>query len=406
MPSSQQQQTSLTNFFSGGRSNITLGPKQSRRLQDGDALASVRVAPFTTAKKRRRMMPGETSRDDDRSRFGQCPLCEACLPWHRLESHAAICTGKPEGQPERNENHNPQTTKLPAAGEGEATVHDSTVSRRITPAKASPQASVTSIVREGTKNADLSSAASSPPLPVVQHPLLLQRKVKPSVPTAPLSSSEPLQVPPGLYVYPEFITLAEEEQLIQLLDDPTLQQPPWKLGRFNGQQCGKRWGVHCNLRDRRVDAPEHPLPPLFQSMLFPKLAQLECWDELAVKRKRKHPYVLVPNEANAIDYRRQRGDWLQAHVDDRKLSTEPIANLSLAGDCYMTFQNVRDTNNSYKVRLPRRTLLVLTGPARYNYTHAIANSDLLSDRRVSITMRESPLTMAHHPTTITVSAKK
>ena len=100
----------------------------------------------------------------------------------------------------------------------------------------------------------------------------------------------------------------------------------------------------------------------------------------------------VPNEANAIDYHRKQGHWLQNHVDDRQLSKEPIANLSVAGDCYMTFRNERVRGESKRVLLPRRTLQVLTGKARYDYSHGICNKDLLSDRRVSITMRESPLT--------------
>jgi hypothetical protein len=47
-----------------------------------------------------------------------------------------------------------------------------------------------------------------------------------------------------------------------------------------------------------------------------------------------------------------------------------------------------------RVLLKRGTLQVLTGNAGYDFSHAIANSDLLSDRRVSVTMRESPSTVA------------
>jgi alkylated DNA repair dioxygenase AlkB len=106
--------------------------------------------------------------------------------------------------------------------------------------------------------------------------------------------------------------------------------------------------------------------------------------------------MCIPNEANAIDYRRKQGHWLQAHVDDRRLSKEPIANLSLVGDCYMTYCNQAMHRNTAvkekRVLLKRGTLQVLTGKARYDFSHAIANTDLLSDRRVSVTMRESPLT--------------
>ena len=197
-------------------------------------------------------------------------------------------------------------------------------------------------------------------------------------------SYEPI---PGLYVYEDFIT--EEEESLILKNCVNVGRgvlPPWKMCRFNGKHIGKRWGVHCNLRDRRVDAPQHPLPSVLQDIVFPKLRKLNL---PAMKN-------FSPNEANAIDYRRHEGHWLKAHVDDRKLSKEPIANLSLIGDCYMTFQNVARHRNlavsEQRVLLKKRCLQVLTGRARYDFSHGIANVDLKSDRRVSITMRESPLT--------------
>jgi alkylated DNA repair dioxygenase AlkB len=210
-------------------------------------------------------------------------------------------------------------------------------------------------------------------------------------------SSEPL---PGLFLYENFITEQEEAALLQMLDinptstsTSTVQEEgeednrawlPWKPSRFNGSNRGKRWGVHCNLRDRRVEAPAHALPEVLCHVVFPKLARLASMKGC------------TPNEANAIEYRRRQGHWLQAHVDDRKLSREPIANLSLAGDCTMTYRNQAMQRNTagpeQRVHLKRRCLQVLTGKARYDFSHGIANQDLLSDRRVSVTMRESPIT--------------
>ena len=190
-------------------------------------------------------------------------------------------------------------------------------------------------------------------------------------------SEEPL---PGLFIYENFITLEEEEMIINYLD--CLDVVKWKASRFNGKKLGKRWGVHCNLRDRRVDAPEWSLPDVITRILFPKLKMLG--------------FSFSPNEANSIDYRRSQGHWLQAHVDDRQLSKEPIANLSLAGDCYMTFRNQSKHRNlavsEKKILLKRRCLQVLTGNARYDFSHGIDHKDLLSERRISVTMRESPLT--------------
>lgn len=194
-------------------------------------------------------------------------------------------------------------------------------------------------------------------------------------------AEEPL---PGLFIYENFISEKEEQDILAYLDSEPLN--PWKQCSFNGLHVGKRWGVHCDLRSRRVDAPQHPLPSFMQSIIMPKLLSLQ-----PVKG-------CVPNESNAIDYRKSDGHYLKAHVDDRQLSKEAIANLSLAGDCIMTFRNVRMNKNltqkhdPVKVLLKRRTLQILTGKARYDYSHGIECDDILSARRISLTMRESPLT--------------
>jgi alkylated DNA repair dioxygenase AlkB len=252
------------------------------------------------------------------------------LPWHRIEQHAATCSGGVA-----------PTAAVAAAAVGPKR-------RRIDPALLEP-------------------------------------------------SAEPL---PGLFLYEDFITEQEEAEILAQLDGTSHPETylPWKAATFNGRHDGKRWGVHCNLRERRVDPAEHPLPPFLQDIVLDRLEQ-----RVRPMRDRR------PNEANAIDYRQKRSDYLVAHVDDRQLSKEPIANLSLAGDCYMTFTNVKMPRHAtaampaqIRLLLKRRCLQVLTGPARYDFSHAIAANDILSERRVSITMRESPLT--RNPTSTKPSA--
>ena len=65
----------------------------------------------------------------------------------------------------------------------------------------------------------------------------------------------------------------------------------------------------------------------------------------------------------------------------------------------MTFRNEKKHNvgnaalpSERKVLLKRCALQVLTGKSRYDYSHGITNDDILSEKRISITMRESPLT--------------
>ena len=229
-------------------------------------------------------------------------------------------------------------------------------------------------------------------------------------------TAEPI---PGLLVFEDFITPEEEEQILAAMDDFQKRDDylPWKQSAFNGNHLGKRWGVHCNLRTRQVTPAEHPLPRFMHDIMIPKLQALHL---PAMERVQ-----WVPNEANAIDYRRKQGHMLKNHVDDRKMSKEPIVNLSLAGDCYMTFINekmmIANNNNDRnhnrhsteeeiirekRVLLKRRCLQVLTGKARYDYSHGIRHSDLLTDRRVSLTMRESPLTTTTNNSSYAKSANQ
>lgn len=289
---------------------------------------------------KRKQQPGRRSADG--SCFGSCPLCQQVFPIRTLESHAAQCNGPapPQEQPSERQPHQSSEQKDSLSGWTTTTVSPASL---FSP---TPQAAVSC--------SDGSSTASS------------------SI--------------PGLYIYENFITEEDEARILAYLDGTLGDESfvPWTPATFNGKFSGKRWGVHCNLRDKRVTAAERPLPDFVQSLILPKLAALA-------------PMAGIhPNEANAIDYRRDMGHYLKSHVDDRQLSKEPIANLSLAGDCYMTFTNVSPRRNTSvmqsKVLLKRRTLQILTGAARYDYSHGIEHSDLLSARRVSVTMRESPLT--------------
>jgi alkylated DNA repair protein alkB family protein 4 len=236
----------------------------------------------------------------------------------------------------------------------------------------------------------------------------------------PSTGSPDVLLPPGLFLYEEFVTEEEEQRILeqldagrrrrdapdsdndreryedvvafQELDEADNDVVPWKATTFNGTHLGMRWGVHCQLKERRVMPADRDLPEVLKTIVMPRLLKLKPMNGCH------------PNEANAIDYRRHFGHWLKSHVDDRRLSKEPIANLSLAGDCVMTYTRVvdkpRKTNQQlqypaqqYRVLLRCRTLQILTGPARYEYAHGIDRTAFLSPRRVSITMRESPVTV-------------
>jgi alkylated DNA repair dioxygenase AlkB len=368
-PQGRTQQQRLAAFFCGSGDGGNSVNSSATRTQRGT----------TNSKKRRRRehgctltVVGNSENENNGSRFGICPLCQGSFPSYQLERHASDCTGVVSPSP---------TTAPTSRNNRTLVAYTASVTPSATPVSADPHIS-TSIVP--TEN--VTSKASA----VNIFTKSLGARIMSSKILAP--TSEPL---PGLFLYEEFISEEEELQILNELDgkDPSYVADflPWKASNFNGSHLGKRWGVHCNLRERRVDPdPEHPLPHFVQDIILPKLQHLPPMNGC------------VPNEANAIDYQRDLNHYLASHVDDRKLSKEPIANISFVGDCYMTFTNVAQNRNTAvsakRVLLKRRCLQVLTGKARYDFSHGIAHGDLLSDRRVSVTMRASPITNTNAPT--------
>lgn len=316
----------------------------------------------------------QASQRRNKSRFVPCPLCSQSFSFHVIEAHASACDGV-----KNNWKHGTVDVENKSSSSGFGSVPDCTASKGPSIAKKAS----TVLVHDNSSSGDHSPGHEQHPNSSKQDDAKLQW-------ASMIKSVQGNCSVPGLFLFEEFITEEEEHELINHLDGIDRKHhnnkqsflPPWKPSTFNGRHMGKRWGVHCSLKDRKVYPAENPLPQPIQNII----------QKITNHPRMKHSIMkgCTPNEANAIDYRRANGDYLKSHVDDRQLSKEPIANLSLAGDCLMTFKNERKQNQ--KILLKKRTLQILTGGARYDYSHGIDNEDLLSDRRISITMRESPIT--------------
>jgi alkylated DNA repair dioxygenase AlkB len=89
------------------------------------------------------------------------------------------------------------------------------------------------------------------------------------------------------------------------------------------------------------------------------------------------------------------GQGIKDHVDCEPCFTDTIASLSLGSKCVMNFTE-KSTKRVIPVLLEPRSLVVMTGPARYEWTHGIPprKSDEFQgrsfkrSRRVSLTFRK------------------
>lgn len=176
--------------------------------------------------------------------------------------------------------------------------------------------------------------------------------------------SEPVPDIPGLAYVPDFISAAEERALMKAIDDQ-----PWLNDLKRRVQ---HYGYKYDYRARAV-TPDSYLGPL------------PDWLEPVAK---KLPFK--PDQAIVNEY--EPGQGISAHVDCVPCFEGTIASLSLGFGAVMQFTN---RNEKQELYLEPRSLIILSGPARYDWTHAIParKSDMVSGfkiergRRVSLTFR-------------------
>ena len=180
----------------------------------------------------------------------------------------------------------------------------------------------------------------------------------------------------GHFLIENFIDEEEERRIVEFLDGDVTR--PWKDSSFNGAHEGKKYGVEANLLKRTVGPAVAPIPKILRELVIAKFATAHE----TLKR-------FTPNECNAISYRKDLGSTLTPHCDDRQLSSDILVNLSLLGNCTMTYIHEKYPEKKVDVFLPRRSLQIQSGSTRYDYMHSISNENLHDPRRVSVTFRES-----------------
>jgi len=179
-------------------------------------------------------------------------------------------------------------------------------------------------------------------------------------------------LPPGASLTADWITPQQEAALIAFLD----------AGAWSDElkRRVRHFGYRYDYRARRatVESRIGPLPEMLQG-----LAERLVADGF---------FLAVPDQVIANEY--LPGQGISAHVDCEPCFGEVIASLSLLLACEMRFACL-GSGETRAVILPPRSLLLLAGPARHDWTHAIParQSDVIDglrvkrQRRVSLTFR-------------------
>ncbi|NXG48298.1 ALKB4 dioxygenase, partial [Psilopogon haemacephalus] len=217
---------------------------------------------------------------------------------------------------------------------------------------------------------------------------------------------------PGVFLMEEFISEDEESEMVQLMDRDT-----WKPS-----QSGRRkqdYGPKVNFKKQRLKAGSFSGLPSFSKKI---VAQMEACPVLG---------GFSPVEQCNLDYRPERGSAIDPHFDDCWLWGERLVTLNLLSQtvlsmscdsegCIQLFPASRKEKGGWSLQgappagspagpdgsqrllssrlvprrevrvsiaLPRRSLLVLRGSARYGWKHSIHRRHILH-RRVGVTFRE------------------
>jgi len=93
-----------------------------------------------------------------------------------------------------------------------------------------------------------------------------------------------------------------------------------------------------------------------------------------------------PVELCNLEYEQARGSSIDFHQDDSWIWGELLVSVNMLRECVMTFVDDEEKRLAF-VLLPRRSLLVVSGDARYRSQHGIF-SHHVEGRRVVTTMRE------------------
>lgn len=158
--------------------------------------------------------------------------------------------------------------------------------------------------------------------------------------------------PPGLTLIENFITKKQEETLLKTLNwDECESVTSLQLKHRQVKHFGYEFEYGTNIVN-----PDDPIAPIpqdyeFLQTLFNKHNHKYKYDQLTINK-------YLP------------GQGIPPHIDTHSVFEDTILSLSLGSACIMNFKK---EDQNINVFLPARSLLIMTGEARYAWTHGICS---------------------------------
>lgn len=172
----------------------------------------------------------------------------------------------------------------------------------------------------------------------------------------------------GVSVILGFVTDIEEQTIVAEID-----RTIWKPS-----QSGRRkqdFGPQVNFKKKKLKLDNFTGLPEFSKVLVERM-----WIQVPALSD------FQPVELCNLDYIPERGSSIDPHFDDFWVWGERLVTLNLLSDTILTFSN-DEHYMEVAVPMPRRSLIIVEGAARYKWKHAIKRQHIVS-RRIAITLRE------------------
>lgn len=178
----------------------------------------------------------------------------------------------------------------------------------------------------------------------------------------------------GLKYITDFITSQEENDLLLAIN-----KEKWLTDLRRRVQ---HYGYKYDYKKRSLD----------YSMFIgeiPQWAQVIAEKIVGMQLMNKVPDQIIVNEYLP-------GQGIADHIDCEPCFEDTIVSLSLGSQCIMDIRNKNDKKNKKEILLEPRSLIVLSGDARYNWTHGIPSREkdkwdgisIARTKRVSLTFRK------------------
>ena len=157
----------------------------------------------------------------------------------------------------------------------------------------------------------------------------------------------------GLKYIPNFITSQEEQDLLTAVNN--------EIWFADLKRRVQHYGYKYDYKKRSLDYSMY-------------LGDIPKWIKIVADRfveqgfMKKSPDQVIVNEYLT-------GQGIADHIDCEPCFEDTVISLSLGSPCIMDFKNKDDRKEKKEVLLEPRSLVVITGEARYNWTHGIPSRE-------------------------------